>query len=269
MPGATSDTGSLRRPEPLDFLKLLAHEVRWELLLHLAQSDYRVQELVERVGRPMNLVSYHLAQLRQGHLVRERRSSKDGRDVYYSLAVDRLAELYAASGAAIHPFVNAQAAATAPAVTGDAPTRVLFLCTHNSARSQMAEALLRQFGGTRMEAFSAGTEPLPIHPATIGTLAEMGIDASAQQSKHLDTFAGQSFDYIITVCDTVRDLCLDFPGSPERIHWSFADPTAAGGSDADRLRAFAETARLLRLRINYLMLVLDQASLSISARKHG
>jgi len=104
------------------------------------------------------------------------------------------------------------------------PVRVLFLCTGNSARSQMAEALLRSFGGDDFEVFSAGTEPKSLHPMTIQIMQESNIDVSSQQSKHLEQFLGQSFDYIITVCDRAKDNCPTFPGDIERIHWSFDDP---------------------------------------------
>jgi len=104
------------------------------------------------------------------------------------------------------------------------PIRFLFLCTGNSARSQMAEALLRTFGGGDLEIFSAGTEPTSLHPMTIQIMQEINIDVSSQKSKHLQQFLVQSFDYIITVCDRANDNCPTFPGDVERIHWSFDDP---------------------------------------------
>lgn len=106
------------------------------------------------------------------------------------------------------------------------PIRVLFLCTGNSARSQMAEAFLRSFGGSDFEVHSAGTEPTELHPLTIKVMNESNIDVSKQKSKHLNQFLGQSFDYIITVCDRARDNCPTFPGDHERIHWSYDDPAA-------------------------------------------
>lgn len=114
--------------------------------------------------------------------------------------------------------------------------RVLFLCTGNSARSQMAEHLLRTLGKDDFEVFSAGTEPTRVNPLTIEVLAEVKIDASGARSKGLDEFLGQSFDYVITVCDRAKDNCPTFPGDSERIHWRFADPETAAGEPIKAFR---------------------------------
>lgn len=118
------------------------------------------------------------------------------------------------------------------------PIRVLFLCTGNSARSQMAEALLRSFGGEDFEVYSAGLEPKGLHPLTIQVMNEIGIDVSEQKSKHLDQFLDQSFDYIITVCDRANDNCPTFPGDNVRIHWSFDDPVEVVGNEALQRQKF-------------------------------
>jgi ArsR family transcriptional regulator, arsenate/arsenite/antimonite-responsive transcriptional repressor / arsenate reductase (thioredoxin) len=239
--------------QPPDLLKLLAHDLRWGLVSALARSDHRVNELVRLLDQPMNLVSYHLKQLRDQHLVTERRSSADGRDVYYSLDLDTLRTRYFATGAALHPTLTpTQGQRRDQTEAPTTPARVLFLCTHNSARSQMAEALLRHFGGNRVVAFSAGSQPTEVHSEAVRAMAALGIDISQQQSKHLDAFADQSFDYIITVCDRVREVCPLFPNDPERIHWSFADP-AAVEDDATRQRAFQQTAQQLLTRIRHLI----------------
>jgi arsenate reductase len=127
---------------------------------------------------------------------------------------------------------------------------VLFLCTGNSARSQMAEALLRHLSGGRIDAFSAGTAPQPrIHPLAMTTLEEeWGIDASSLRPKPLDQFLGRQFDYVITVCDRAAESCPVFPGDPERIHWGFEDPAAVREEDARR-RAFRDVATGLAGRI--------------------
>lgn len=243
--------------QPPDFLKLLAHDLRWGLVSALARSDHRVNELVRLLDQPMNLVSYHLKQLRDQHLVTERRSSADGRDVYYSLDLDLLRTQYFATGAALHPALSVVGSAHSDAAEVRPPTRVLFLCTHNSARSQMAEGILQHLGGAYIAAFSAGSEPSQVHPQAVRAMAAIGIDISHQQSKHLDTFADQSFDYIITVCDRVREVCPLFPTDPECIHWSFADP-AAVEDEAARARAFQQTAQQLVTRARHLLTLIDQ-----------
>lgn len=249
--------GAVISEAPPPVLTLLAHEVRWQLVRALALSDYRVQELVNRIGRPLNLVSYHLKQLRAHQLVTERRSSADARDVYYHLDLERLHTLYLTSGEALHPTVTGCEPVPVAETQVASPARILFLCTHNSARSQMAEALVRHFGGKRVLAFSAGSQPADVHPEAVRAMATMGIDISQQQSKHLDVFANQSFDYIITVCDRVREVCPLFPDDPERIHWSFADPAAVADAAA-RERAFQQTAQQLVLRIRHLLTLIDR-----------
>jgi arsenate reductase len=121
---------------------------------------------------------------------------------------------------------------------GRDPIRVLFVCTGNSARSVMAEALLRQHGGGTFEVHSAGTEPKGINPLTLRVLAEAGIDASWARSKSVDEFLGQSFDYVVTVCDQARQSCPVFPGVYESLHWGYEDPATAQGTDEERLAVF-------------------------------
>lgn len=126
-------------------------------------------------------------------------------------------------------------------------TRVLILCTGNSARSQMAEGLLRHLGGDRFDVHSAGTRASFVRPEAIQAMAELGIDISGQRSKNVDEFAGQNFDYVITVCDHANEVCPLFPGSTKRIHQSFEDPPAPGvGTDAERLAVFRRVRDELR-----------------------
>ncbi len=120
----------------------------------------------------------------------------------------------------------------------DRPIRVIFVCTGNSARSQMAEALLRREGGARFEVVSAGVEPRPVNPLTIRALAEAGIDISGARSKPVTDYLGQPFDYVITVCDRARESCPVFPGGAQTLHWGFDDPAEAEGSEAERLAVF-------------------------------
>jgi arsenate reductase len=127
--------------------------------------------------------------------------------------------------------------------------RVLFLCTGNSARSIIAEALLQKTGGSAFEVYSGGTEPRGLNPFTVQVLEQDGIDASSFHSKDMREFIGERFDYVITVCDQAAERCPVFPGDPERIHWSFPDPAAVEGGDLVKLAAFQETLRGMRRRI--------------------
>ena len=116
--------------------------------------------------------------------------------------------------------------------------KLLVLCTGNSARSQMAEGLFRQAVGDRFEVFSAGTKPSLVRPEAIAVMAELGIDLSGHRSKSVDEFLGQDFRYVVTVCDNARESCPVFPSETERVHWSFEDPAAVTGSQAEREAAF-------------------------------
>ncbi len=127
---------------------------------------------------------------------------------------------------------------TTKATTESRPIRVLFVCTGNSARSVMAEALLRHVGGDRFEVFSAGTEPRGVNPLTLKVLADAGIDASWARSKSVTEFLGQSFDYVVTVCDRARQSCPVFPGVHESLHWGYEDPAEATGTEDERLAVF-------------------------------
>jgi len=127
--------------------------------------------------------------------------------------------------------------------------RVLFLCTHNSARSQMAEGLLRQLAGDRFEARSAGTEATRVRPLAIKAMEEIGIDISHQESKTLDRYLGEPFDYVITVCDDANEACPFFPGAQSRLHWSLEDPSRAEGSEEERLAVFRGVRDELEVRI--------------------
>ncbi|MBA2300850.1 MAG: arsenate reductase ArsC [Chloroflexi bacterium] len=129
------------------------------------------------------------------------------------------------------------------------PIRVLFVCTGNSARSVMAEALLRRHGGDAFEVYSAGTEPKGINPLTLRVLADAGIDASWARSKSVEEFLGQSFDHVVTVCDQARQSCPVFPGVHESLHWGYEDPAEAQGTEEERLAAFRKVFIQLGERI--------------------
>jgi arsenate reductase len=139
-------------------------------------------------------------------------------------------------------------------------TRVLFLCTGNSARSILAEALLKEMGGDDFEVYSAGTDPKGLNPYTVKVLAQEHMDAADFHSKSLNEFIGQTFDYVITVCDNAAERCPVFPGDPERIHWSFPDPAAVEGDEAVKMAAFLEVLRGLRRRLDPFVIVARDAA---------
>lgn len=235
------------------FLLLAAHPLRWRLLTELSDGDLRVRELVARVGEPQNLVSYHLRLLRDGGLVATTRSSHDGRDSYYHLDLDVAAQLLTSAGAALHPALHM--VSTPPQFASSVRPTVLFVCTGNSARSAIAEALLRLRAGDGIEVFSAGTRPKSVlHPNTVRVLrAEFDIDLSARRPRHLDTLTDRRFDAVITLCDKAREVCPDFAEDPRWIHWSIPDPAASIGSDEDSYALFLATAAEIDTRIRYLM----------------
>lgn len=238
---------------PPEFLQLAGHPLRWQLLRELSRSDRQVRELTAAVGERQSLVSYHLGRLRAGRLVSMRRSSADGRDAYYSIDLARCGELLAATGEALHPgLALAPPAIATRAAHAGRRARVLFLCTGNSTRSQIAEALARHLAGDAIEVESAGSRPREVHANAVRVMRERGIDISAQRPKHLDRFARRRFDYVVTLCDRVREVCPEFPGSPERIHWSIADPAQEGDGE-ESYRAFERTANEIEGRVRFLL----------------
>ena len=239
--------------------------MRWRLLSELSRSDRRVGELCELVTQPQNLVSYHLRQLRDGGLVSTRRSLADGRDAYYVLDLARCGELLASAGAALHPGLAPAAptgAGRAEGRRGRAVARVLFLCTGNSARSQVAEALAEQLSNGAVRAASAGSHPKPLHPNAVRVMRARGVDLGGRNSKHLSAFAGERFDYVISLCDRVREVCPEFPGGPELIHWSIPDPAREPGGDEETLPAFERMADELATRISFLLERIEQTTSS-------
>ena len=142
----------------------------------------------------------------------------------------------------------------------ESPIRVLFVCTGNSARSQIAEASLRRVGGPDFAVFSAGTEPKGVNPLTIRVLSDAGIDWSSARSKSVDEFAGQAFDYVITVCDRARQSCPIFPGTHNTLHWGLEDPAEVEGSETERLAAFQRTYMEVNQRLRPFVEVALRAS---------
>jgi ArsR family transcriptional regulator, arsenate/arsenite/antimonite-responsive transcriptional repressor / arsenate reductase (thioredoxin) len=245
---------------PPRFLRLAGHPLRWRLLSELARSDRRVGELCALAGRRQSLVSYHLRQLRDGGLVSMRRSAADGRDTYYVLNLARCGELLSSAGVSLHPALASTPRPRAGREPGSTPARVLFLCTGNSARSPIAEALAEQLSGGAVSAASAGSHPKPLHPNAVRVMSERGVDLAGRRSKHLSEFAAQRFDYVISLCDRVREVCPEFAGGPELIHWSIPDPGREPGSDEQTLPAFERTATELCTRIGFLIEAIEQTT---------
>lgn len=228
----------MHQPPPHIF-KLLGHDLRWQMVRALARGDCRVGDLSSALAQPANVLSYHMGQLRAAALVRERRSDADGRDCYYQLDLVCLREQMRVAGLALHPALLGESARAAGSARQQ---QVLFLCTHNSARSQMAEALLRARAG--FGACSAGSQPAELHPAAQRALERAGLSTAGLRAKHHSEFAGQLFDYVVTVCDRVREQCPSFAGGVRYLHWSIADPAAQGDD-----QAFDRTLRELAARI--------------------
>ena len=247
--------------EPPEILGLLSDPVRWQLVNELGRSDRRVGELVDLVGKPQNLVSYHLAELRRAGIVTARRSAADGRDIYYRADLlacrDRLGDV----GRRLHPGL---ALAPAPPEADRPPrAKLLFLCTGNSARSQMAEALVTHRSGGRVSARSAGSHPKPLHPNAVRVMAERGIDISDRTTKPLSRFVRNHFDRVITLCDKVREVCPELPGSPLSSHWSIPDP-AAGGDDQATYATFVDVADDIEARVALLLADLAREERSVA-----
>jgi protein-tyrosine-phosphatase/DNA-binding transcriptional ArsR family regulator len=237
---------------PPAFLSLAGHPVRWRLLRELAESDLRVWELTALVGERQSLVSYHLGLLRQAGMVAARHSSADRRDSYYSVDLTRCGELLGAAGAALHPGLRLGSDPALKTVTG----RVLFLCTGNGARSQIAEAFTQELTQHRVEAFSAGSHPTRLQPNAVRVMRSYGIDIAGWRPKHFQEFVDQRFDCVVTVCDRIREDCPEYPRATRRIHWSIADPVKSGANDDETYPAFETAAAQLAARIPFLVQLL-------------
>jgi ArsR family transcriptional regulator, arsenate/arsenite/antimonite-responsive transcriptional repressor / arsenate reductase (thioredoxin) len=252
-----------------EILGLLSEPLRWQLIGELGRSDRRVGELVELVGKPQNLVSYHLAELRRAGVVSARRSSADGRDIYYRADLLRCRDLLSDAGLSLHPglmFVPVEHDPVASGASRSRP-RLLFLCTGNSARSQIAEALMEERSDGSVVARSAGSHPKPLHPNAVRVMAERGIDISGRPTKSLGRFTRTRFDWVITLCDKVKEICPEFPGAPVAMHWSIADPAVAGETDEATYAAFQGVADEIDTRVALLLVDLKSQPL-LEGRHH-
>jgi protein-tyrosine-phosphatase len=253
--------------QPPEILAALSDPLRWQLVGELGRSDRRVGELVQLLGKPQNLVSYHLAELRNAGIVTARRSSADGRDVYYRADLFRCRDLLREAGLSLHPglsLVPAQGGGGAPR---RARPRLLFLCTGNSARSQIAEALVEHRSAGTVEARSAGSHPKPLHPNAVRVMAERGVDIAGRRTKSLTRFTRSRFDRVITLCDKVREICPEFPGPAIAAHWSIADPATAGDTDKATYTAFEHVADEIDGRVE--LLLADLQAPQLKGIHHG
>jgi protein-tyrosine-phosphatase len=171
--------------------------------------------------------------------------------------------MLASAGGALHPALGPPLQRRRH---GSTPAQVLFLCTGNSARSQMAEALCARLSEGAVSAVSAGSHPKPLHPNAIRVMRDRGIDISGRRAKHLGEFAGRRFDAVVSLCDRVREVCPGFPGAPEMIHWSIPDPAREPGGDDETRPAFERTAAELERRIGFLIGAINATTQEVTER---
>jgi thioredoxin type arsenate reductase len=239
-------------PEPLSalqLLKLLADDTRWRLINELRRSDRQAGELVAELQLSQNLVSYHLGLLREAGLVQIRRSDADARAVYYHLDV-------AAVQTGLQQIDADIQLSGSPVDRSRLQATVVFLCTGNSARSQMAEGWLRHLSSSGVSVRSAGTQPRSLHPLAVQVMAEAGVDIGYQQAKGLETLAGVQPDVVVTVCDLAREQCPDWPHNPRQLHWSIPDPVRVHGTTETQTQAFRAARDDLRDRVEGLLALL-------------
>jgi len=233
----------------LQTLKLLADDTRWRLLQALRISDHQVGELVARLNVSQNLVSYHLGILRHAGLVQVRRSDADARATYYGLNLPAIQDSYQQIGRGLQLETTI--------VPGSTPTLpVIFLCTANSARSQMAEGWLRHLSYGSIPVSSAGTQPGQLHPLALQVMAEVGIDMSAQVSKGLSALLDTAPGVVVTVCDLAREQCFPCLNAPVQLHWSIPDPVQAQGSQDEQLQVFRSVRDQIGQRVESLLALL-------------
>jgi ArsR family transcriptional regulator len=234
----------------LGMLKLLADDTRWKLIGALRYGDHQAGELAAQCALPQNLVSYHLGLLRLAGLVQAHRSDADARVFYYGLDLAGLQRAYQQIGAALP--LGGGAPGVMPATT------VVFLCTHNSARSQIAEGWLRRLSTGRVTARSAGVEPTALDSLAVQVMAEAGVDIAYQRAKSLDAVRNDRPSLVVTVCDRAREACAPCLDAPIQLHWSIPDPVRTARDAADPLAAFRSARDELRVRVEGLLVVLPE-----------
>lgn len=240
---------ALSPPQLPILFDLLSHRLRWAIVQQLASGDVRVNEIVSHLGEPMNVVSYHLKKMRDSGLIVGRRSEADARDVYYQLDLARMKALFAEASALLHPVFSSE---PQPPLQSD--LRVLFVCSFNSARSQIAEAWLRHLSDGKIEVASAGINPGTVHPEAVRAMKEHGIDISSQRAKSVEKFAHQPFDLVITVCDIAREEVPSFERVKRFLHWGLPNPLKAPPSEQKEI--YDRTTAALRSRVDNLIQLL-------------
>jgi ArsR family transcriptional regulator len=233
----------------LQLLKLLADDRRWRLLLELRLSDRQVGELATRTGLPQNLVSYHLGLLRQAGLVQAHRSDADARALYYGLDIAALQQVRQQITTGLH-------LAAFPATDRLPSVPVVFLCTGNSVRSQMAEGWLRHLSQGQVPAQSAGTHPRQVDPRAIQAMSEAGLDISQQWSKALAALAAAPPGIVVTVCDNAREACAPCLAAPVQLHWSIPSPERLLAETPDEQAVFRILRDQVRQRVEGLLALL-------------
>lgn len=228
----------------LETLKLLADDTRWQLIRALRHSDRQASEVASACKLPNNLVSYHLGLLKQAGLVQMHRSDADARVLYYGLDLTALENAFQEVGTALL-LPNTVSTPVSPAT-------VVFLCTHNSARSQMAEGWLRHLSVGALIARSAGVNPTTLHPFAVQAMTEVGVDIGYQRSKGLDEIPA-NVDIVVTVCDLAREQCPTELQRVPMLHWSITDPVRATGEELARLEVFRAVRDQLRIRVQGLL----------------
>ncbi|WP_298202582.1 metalloregulator ArsR/SmtB family transcription factor [Desulfosporosinus sp.] len=262
-------------PGQAEILRVLGEPHRLAIFTLLSTGPLQVKDLCTATSLSLPLVSQHLRVLRRIGLVQARRELGDARGVWYSIEPQPMTELKSTMSWLFDVASTVDRRPRAdqfgiPAANCQDSFRVLFLCTANSARSQMAEALLEQVGGGLFEARSAGTQPRELHPLTVKALAEIGIDASEQTAKHYDVIASEPFRYVITVCDLANEECPELPGDYRRVHWSIADPLTASGTETEVYSAFVCARENLSRRIRlFVHAHRGEAERSIHSTTHG
>ncbi len=269
IPHVNTPSANALQPSGPNFLEAAGHPIRWTLLRELARSDRKVRELTELVRERQGLVSYHLGRLRAARLVSMRRSSADGRDAYYTIDLTRCRDLIAATAEALHPGLKLEPAPPVAASATGEPARILFLCTGNSARSQMAEVLLESLADGAATAKSAGSRPKALHPLAVRIMAERGLDISGKSTKGIDEFREEHFDIVVTLCDRVREVCPEFPGAGRLIHWSIPDPAVSEAAVPAARQVFRDVADDLASRIQFLLRDLPAPNPGRKAKTHA